>query len=256
MLGRIDESIAWTIRAWEIEPEDPACTGTLAELLVDLGDHATALQLEPEPGIGLLVKRRRYQEAIDVGEWQMIEEPDDIHSRYWLAFAYNVVGWPSDAVRVLNASGLPDTAMPEAREAADLEALVTFIHALDAAGDAEFSHALAEQWIERRHTQSPNWWISFYMACALSAADRHEEALLRLEQVAASPRLPWSFLLRDSRCLQRYAGEPPYKRAVESLERRQAELRRRLPDTLRRFSVSLPLVQSPEKNRVMPTEKP
>ncbi|MEO1204444.1 MAG: tetratricopeptide repeat protein, partial [Pseudomonadota bacterium] len=232
LTGRIDESIAWTIRARDLEPDNPDHTAALAELYADIGDIDTAIRLEPEPGTGLLLKMRRYREAIDAGEMMMIEHPEDLYLRYLLAFAYNVSGRSGDAVRLLETTGLPDTVIPEARQAIDVEAFVTLVDALAAIGATERSHELGEWWVDRQHSENPNWWIQLYVACPLAVIGRHDEALDRLERIADSPRLPWSFLVRDSHCFRQYAREPRYLAIVDTIEARRAALRARVPATL------------------------
>jgi len=239
LIGEVDRSIAWIIRARDLEPDNSEHTAALAELYVDLGDFDTALSLEPEPSIGLLIKTRRYQEAIAEGELLMIDEPGDVYLRYLLAFAYNATGKSASAVRILRTSGLPDTVMPEARQAIDIEAFVTLIDALDAEGDTLRSHELATWWTQRQQVISPNWWVHFYMACPLLVTGREEEALVSLEQIAKSPRLPWNFLLRDSRCLQYFTNEPRYQAMLLAVDERRAKVLSRVPATLLEFGVSL-----------------
>jgi TolB-like protein/DNA-binding winged helix-turn-helix (wHTH) protein/tetratricopeptide (TPR) repeat protein len=239
LIGRVDQSIAWTIRARDLEPGNLEHVGALAELYADIGDFETALRLEPDAGVGLLMKMRQYDAVIDLGEMLMIEEPGDIYLRYLLAFAYNVSDQPAAAVRILRSTGLPESAIPEARHAMDLEALVTLADALDAANETERGHALARLWIGRKHVNSPNWWFQFQSACPRAILGRDDEALDYLEQINRSSRLPWYFLFKDARCLQRYEDEPRYQAVLENIRLRQSELRDRLPTTLRNFGVSL-----------------
>ncbi|MDH3939651.1 MAG: hypothetical protein OET46_01580, partial [Xanthomonadales bacterium] len=86
LIGEVDQAIAWTIRARNLEPGNPDHVEKLAELYASIGDFETALSLETEPGIGLLFRMRRYTDLIDVAEFQMIEVPEDIDVRYLLAF--------------------------------------------------------------------------------------------------------------------------------------------------------------------------
>jgi hypothetical protein len=78
LAGRIDESVAWALRARDREPDNPDHVSKLAELYTLMGDFETALQLEPEPGIGLLFLMRRYEELIDQAEFMVIERPQDV----------------------------------------------------------------------------------------------------------------------------------------------------------------------------------
>ena len=239
LTGNIDHSIAWTIRARDLQPENTTHAESLAELYAELGDFDTALELEPEPGIGLLFKMRRYREVIDVGEFLMIEEPHDIYLRYLLGFAYNATGRYAAAVRILRSTGLPDTVIPEAKQAIDIEALVTLIDAIDGVGETELARELAGWFDARDHAENANWWINVYRACALAVLGRDAEALDRLERVAGSFRLPWESILRDSRCFKRYADQPRYQAVLRHADSRRAELRERLPATLAEFRVVL-----------------
>jgi hypothetical protein len=120
-----------------------------------------------------------------------------------------------------------------------VEAFVTFLDALDATGDTERSHELAEWWIEKQHTQNANWWIHLHIACPLAIVGRHDEALARVEKIEFSPRLPWEFLLRDSRCFRGYENEPRYLNVLNAVETRQSKIRTQLPNTLNDYGVAL-----------------
>ncbi|MEQ9562400.1 MAG: FlgO family outer membrane protein, partial [Woeseiaceae bacterium] len=100
LTGRVDESIAWTLRARDLDPGNDEHVAVLAEMFVDIGDYDTALKLMPQPNIGVLLKMGRYDEFIDEAELLTIDEPDDVHLRYLLAYAYNVTGRSAEAVRV------------------------------------------------------------------------------------------------------------------------------------------------------------
>lgn len=239
LTGRVDESIAWTIKARDLEPDNPAHVGALAELYADIGDVEIALRLEAEPGIGLLTKLRRYQDVLNQGALLMIEYPDDIHLRYLQAWANLVTGNAANAVRLLEDTGLPGTVRPEARQIIDIEAAVYLIDALNAAGKVERSYELAEWWEERGHTESRNWWVHFYYACTLAVLDRRDESLAHLDLVRESPRLPWDYLFRDAHCLQRYSNEPRYQAVLQDIEVRQKSFREQLPRTLERHGLTL-----------------
>jgi TolB-like protein/DNA-binding winged helix-turn-helix (wHTH) protein/tetratricopeptide (TPR) repeat protein len=237
--GKIDESIAWTIRALEAEPDNPLHRAALAEFYIDIGDYDTADALQPKAGFGLLMKMRRYQEAIDEGELLMIDEPDDVHLRYLLAFAYNATGQPADAIRIFKHLGIEDSGLPLPRQIIDIEARFMFADALSAAGETESARDLAQWAIDFVHIDTANWWPHLYSACSHAIIGRDDEALNELEQVARSPRLPWRFLVRDSHCFQRFSGNERYRQVIERIERRLAETREKLPGTLQRFGVDL-----------------
>ncbi len=239
LIGEVDSSIAWTIKARDLDPKNGDHVGALAELYAELGDFETALKLESDPGVGLLFKMRRYDELIDRAELQMIDEPGDIYLRYLLAFSYNVSANPDAAIRTLREIGQPMTQRAEMRQPVELEGFVTYIDALDVGGDADQAMELAQWFTKRRHTESDNWWIHVYRACAFSILARDEDALNEFERVLDSPRLPWDATIKDLQCFQRYRDEPRYQAVLEHAAVRRADLRQRLPMTLAAHAVEL-----------------
>lgn len=239
LIGEIDKSIAWTIRARDLEPENPDHIGALAELYAEIGDFATALRLEPKQGVGLLFKMRRYDELIDIAEIGMIDEPDDIYLRYLLAFAYNATGNSEGAIRILRTLGQPIDQRAEIRQPVDIEAFVIYVDALDASGATSRATELAEWFESKRHTESDNWWIHVYRACSLAVLGRDDLALQRIERVTASPRLPWNSTLKDLRCFLKFQDEPRYHAVLDQIDLRRRKLRERLSETLREYAVAL-----------------
>jgi len=238
--GRLDQGIAWAIRARDKEPGNPANTGMLAELYAEIGDFNTALMLEPEPGPGLLFKMRQYQEVIDTGEFLMIEEPNDIYLRYLLAFSYNATEQHTKAIYVLRSTGLPDSVVPEAKQATDIEAFVYLFDALEGVGEADTAREMANWFLTgRSHVVNDNWWVNLYTGCALAVLGRDGETMDRFDIAAESARLPWDNIARDSRCFRQFADEPRYKAMLQRTDERKAALRERLPATLVEFGVSL-----------------
>ncbi|NIQ94540.1 MAG: hypothetical protein GWN87_10230, partial [Desulfuromonadales bacterium] len=57
LMGHVDISIAWTIRAKDLEPENPGHVHKLAERFADIGDFDTAMKLDPG-GIAVLFHMR------------------------------------------------------------------------------------------------------------------------------------------------------------------------------------------------------
>jgi len=239
LIGQVDHSVAWTIRARNLEPDNPEHIESLAELYAELGDFDTAIALEPEPGVGLLYKMRRYQDLIDIGEFLMIDEPNDLDLRYLLAYSYLITDQPEAAVRMLRSTGLPDTVLGEARQASDIEGYVSLIEALDAIGETILASELAEWWERRAHTDNENWWIIINRACPLAVSGHEDLALDLVVSVADSPRLPWESHIRDMRCFQRFKGNPRYQEMLATVDRRRKALLQRLPATLAEFGVSL-----------------
>jgi TolB-like protein/tetratricopeptide (TPR) repeat protein len=242
LLGQVDRAIAWTIRARDLEPGNPDDIANLAELYASIGDFDTALRLEPEAGVGLLFRMRRYPELIDTAELLMIEEPEDVEVRYLLAFAYNVTGRFESAIHVLGSTGLPDSIINHgARSVADIEALYTLMNALDGFGTDE-TVELAKS-LAQFGEDGPWWgdigWLALYRGCGLAILDRYDEALQLLMRVKESRRLLWSPVIRDSHCFRQFADEPAYQDILRDQEERRARLRERLPATLAEFGVTL-----------------
>jgi len=55
--------------------------------------------------------------------------------------------------------------------------------------------------------------------------------------VKASIGLPWLHLLQDSWCFKRFADGSRYRAVIDNVKARQAQLRERLPATLREYGV-------------------
>jgi TolB-like protein/Tfp pilus assembly protein PilF len=240
--GEIDRAIAWTIRARDMEPDNSDHLQKLAELYASIGDFETAILLEPEPGVGLLFRMRRYRDLIDIAEFLMIEEPGDIDVRYLLAFAYNATGQFESAIHVISTTGQPDIVLNDmVRSVSDFEGFYTLINALAGAGQPEttkLANSLA-LW----SNDGPWWgdvgWIGLFRGCGLAILGRDEEALQLLSLIEESPRLRRAPFIQDSWCFQKYANEPIYQDILLDQEERRAELRERLPATLAEFGVEL-----------------
>lgn len=239
LIGEVDSSIAWTIRARDREPDNPDHVSALSELYAEIGDYDTALLLEPEPGVGLLFKMRRYEEVVEKAEEQMIDEPNDIYLRYLLAFAYKATNQPDAAIRILKTVGQPLAQRAETRQPIEVEGFVNYIDALHALGDLQQAVELAEWFNNKRHTESNNWWIHTYKACTQAIAGHDEDALASLEHIFKSPRLPWASALRDLKCFERFENEPRYAALLEHTKSRRWALQKRLPETLRQYGVEL-----------------
>lgn len=242
LTGELDLAIAWTIRARNLEPGNPDHVGKLAELYAAIGDFETALKLEPEPGIGLLFRMRNYGELIDIAEFLMIEEPEDINIRYLLAFAYNATGQFESAIHILSSTGLPDSLLDgAARSVADIEAFYTLTNALAGIGSPETTE-LAKS-LALFHENGPWWgdigWLALYRGCGLAIMGRYDDALQLLVRVKESDRLLWNPVIRDSFCFKRFSHEPAYQNILEDQENRRALLRQRLSVTLTEFGVKL-----------------
>ena len=238
LTGDVDQSIAWVLRTMELEPSNAAHVAYLAELYADIGDFDTASKLQPEPSIGLLFKMRRYRELINIAEFMMIEEPDDLEIRYLLGFAYTAIGQYEQAIRILSSAGLPDSMYNGARTGAELDGFMTFIDAVYASGEVEVARTLVEWRDQNGHSLSRDWWVDTMIACSASILGNDESALSYLVQIRQSPRLAWDAQLRDRICFRRLAEHPEYNETLVFFDSRRAEIRARLPATLRASGVN------------------
>jgi TolB-like protein/Flp pilus assembly protein TadD len=242
LIGEMDLAIAWTIKARDMEPGNPDHVDKLADLYALIGDVETALQLTPEPGLGVLFQLRRYDALIDAAQLGMIDYPDDPSIRYLLGFAYVAVGEFELAIHVLGSTGLPDTALDDqARSVLEIEAYLTLINAMSAS-DIPEAVALAKDLAS--HRERTEWWgdvgwIGFFRSCNFSILENDEEALHWLSRIKESPRLRPDPYLRDSWCYKRFADHPVYQDVLDYQDRRRAEYRAQLPATLEEFGVSL-----------------
>ena len=240
LAGNIDQSIAWTIRARDLEPGNPLHIGRLAYLYAEIGDFDTALLLEPEPGVGLLFKMRRYGELIDTAEFLMIEEPEDKLIRYLLAFAYNATGQFESAIWVLSSTGLPDSVINGARLGDDLEGYMTLVNAVYGAGESQVADELAGFWMSKHYYRKlSDWWANTYTACALAVLGRDAEALQSLQRGMQSSRLASVPILKDSICFQKFKDESTHHAVLQHFDEQRTGLRKRLPATLADFGVTL-----------------
>ena len=239
-IGRVDEAIAWTIRARDLEPGNVDHIHRLADHFAVIGDFDTALELEPEAGLGILFRMRRYPDLIDVAEFLMIDQPHDIVVRYILAFGHTAVGNYEDALRILATTGQPNVVLENTvRSAADVEGFHTFMNASYANGDLETAIRLANGNFDPDMNTARDWWYNFHSSCSLAIAGREDEAIDYLGTLENSPQVPWEPYLRDSVCMNLLEGRPEYQQIIEHVESRKQELRQKLPATLEQFGVSL-----------------
>ena len=240
--GAPDQAIAFALKARLLRPDDPDIAGQLAELHAKIGDFESAALFEPEPGMGQLFRQRRYVELIDLGQELMIDQPGDVDVLYLLAFALNTEGRFQESVRVLNLTGMSDLVLGESRRANETHYLPTLISALQATGDTDQAHDLAEwnlQFNDKMSSgQEVSTWVNhFAEACALSTLNRDEESLASIEKlldVPAIARTPW---IKDHTCFRKFQNEPRYRAVVSALDARLATIRERLPVTLERYGL-------------------
>lgn len=237
-LGETDRSIAWTIRARDLEPNNPSHEQKLAEYYADIGDAETALKLDPG-GIGILFKLRRYEAMIEAAEYAMIERPEDLRLRSLLAVAYNATGRYESAIHVLIATGLPDSVFNGWRSAEEIDGYYALQNALYAIGETDRARELAQWLVDYGYTESNDWWITVRMACDHAVLGQDDLARQALERAQKSLRLVWDPLLKDAPCFEQFARDPVYRATVRYFDQRRAQLRARLPATLAEFGVAL-----------------
>ena len=242
LIGELDQSVAWALKARRLEPDNPDHNSNLANLFAQLGDEQMARQLEPSPSVGLLFQLRSYDELIDAAEFRMIEEPGDVEVRYLLAFAYVATDAFEPAIRILGSTGLPDTLLEDAaRSVSEIEAFDTLIGALAGSGLPEANEAAISlaQWQQDMPWWGEIGWRALFRSCNFAILGRHKEALELLPRIKESPRLRRAAYLRDSWCFRQYAEDPVYQDVLQDQEVRRAALRARLPATLAEHGVSL-----------------
>lgn len=243
MIGEVDMAIVWAIRARDLEPDNPDHIEKLAALYALIGDADTALKLESPPSLNTLLQFGRYDELIDYAADLMFDEPHDIGIRYMLAFAYLATDAFGPAVHVLTSAGvvLPDKDV-QIRSMADIEAGISLLDAMVGTGAPDLIEAARN--VAAGLERNAPWdgdvgWAAVSRSCNYSILGRHEEALKILPRVKESKRLRYYPMLRGARCLREYADEPVYQDVLKDQEDRRARLRKKLPDTLKEYGVSL-----------------
>jgi tetratricopeptide (TPR) repeat protein len=238
--GELDVAIAWGLRAYRENPNNPEIPRQLAELYARLGDFATAAKFEPDPGVGLLWLRGDYAELVVEAGLLSIDYPNDPRLLTLLAFALNARNDSRNAIRVLENGHLILSPGAEYMTAGADEAMTIYVDALQAVGRNDEARA----WAERKEANDIDpalftaWWALAYRSCTLLQLEREAEALDLLERIKQSEGLAWMPLLRDTLCFRRVADEPRYQELLRHLERRQAELLARLPATLAEYGVA------------------
>jgi len=240
MLGDVDHAIAWTIKARDAEPNNPLHVEQLAEFYTDIGDYETAFALAPDVGVGLLFKMRRYDEMIDQAEFLMIDYPEDMKLRVYLAIAYNAVGKYEAAIRVISTSGLLESFGNGRRSTEEQDGLFALLNAAYASGEIEQAEEIAE-WSFSTHYEADtaDWWVAIEVACKNAILGRDDEVRRRLKRAQESKHLVWEPMLKDAECFKRFADDPVFQATVRHYDELREKLRARLPATLARYGVSL-----------------
>jgi len=238
-VGDVDQAIAWTIRARDLEPDNSAHVDKLAEYYVDIGDFETGLKLAPNH-LGLLFKMRRYVEMIPLAEFAMIDEPQDFLLRSILAVAYNAEGQFESSIHILTMAGLPELVFAGWRAQAEWDGLVALANAHYGTGDIETARELARFGLDFGVMKADfDWWWNVSDACMAVVLGQDDEARELLGRVLNGKRLPWNPVLKDSPCFERFKDDPVYQAALHHFDQLRADLRARLPATLVEFGVKL-----------------
>jgi len=240
LIGEVDVAIAWARKALELQPTDDTAW-YLAELYAEIGDFENARAYEPDPGIGQLLLQRRYPELIELAQRMWLEGEPELRVFYSLCFAYIATGNFEIAADVLESLGIADSE-PESWSAVDAQARVMLVDAKYALGQTDDARRLAQESVALHQLHMDTgmrnaWWPNVLLGCALAAFDRDAEVLDALERIDGSLALPQLPVLLDSHCFQRFKDEPRYRAVIANIERRQKQLRERLPDTLRSHGV-------------------
>jgi TolB-like protein/Tfp pilus assembly protein PilF len=239
LLGEVDKSIAWTLRARDLERANPSHVQKLAEYYADINDRETALRLDPN-SIGILFKMRRYEEMIDIAEFAMIDQPHDLLLRSLLAMAYNATGQYESAIHVLSTTGLPDSVFKGFRSATEMHGYGALMNALYAIGQTEMARELARFRVyEVESPDGNNWALTISMACDRAILGEDDEARKSMEMALQARNLAWDPVLKDAPCFERFADDPVYQVVVRHFDEHREVLRERLPATLAEFGVEL-----------------
>jgi len=241
LMGDVDHAIAWAIKARDAEPGNLRHVEQLAEYYTDIGDYDTAALLEPDLGVGLLFKMRRYDEMIDKAEYLMFDYPEDFRLRTYLGYAYNAKGRFEDAERIITTSGLMNSYSHTRRNSEETDAFSVLLDAVYGRGAIDRAREMTE-WRLATHYESDNtsyWWIAFETACKQAILGDDNEVYRLLQRTQTSNTLPWEPMLKDHVCFKRFADDPVYLATVEHFDDLRAQLRARLPATLAHYGVAL-----------------
>jgi TolB-like protein/Flp pilus assembly protein TadD len=238
ILGDVDKSIAWTIRARDLEPDNALHVAKLAEYYADIGDFDTALALDPE-GIGVLFHARRYEEMLELAEPLFMEEPYDPQLRVTMAYAYNALGQFEYALFMLGPTGLPESVSEGFRSSTEWNGLNAMMNAHYGAGNSEVARELAQFALDYGVVEDFDWWWNLLNACQMAILGLDDRTRAQLERLQNATHLAWEPVLKDSPCFDRFINDPAFQTMVRHFDERREMLRTRLPDTLAEFGVSL-----------------
>jgi serine/threonine protein kinase/tetratricopeptide (TPR) repeat protein len=256
LTGALDAGIAFGLKGYRLLKADGEraapqlvrdTRGQLAELYARIGMFDEASGFEPEPGIGQLFFRQDYDRLIRVAEEYVIDHPEELEAIGLLTLAYNVEGDFVTARDYLERLGFGPTYSPTEEQGANVATpFIAYAEALKALGAdlGTLTDLLRDQLDNMRRGDEKAvalggaWGGSAVLACELALLDRYPEALDRLDVVYRAKGLAWSPYIEDRFCFRPLANEPRYLALVKHLKDRQAELRQRLPATLKEYGVA------------------
>ena len=240
ILGDVDHSIAWTIKARDAQPDNPLHRQRLAEYYTDIGAYETAQALEPDLGVGLLFKMRRYDDMIEKGVDLYWNDPDDVQLQIYLAIAYNAKGRFNDSLRMIEGSRVLDTFGIVRRSALEFDAHIAMLNAAYGSGEVDKAREIIELTQSNHYTgDSTDWWTSLGVGCLYAIGGDDDEVYRRFGRALEGKHLAWEPILRDAACFKRFANDPKFLEVVGHFDELRARLRERLPDTLAQHGVSL-----------------
>lgn len=241
-IGEFEQAIKAGYKALQQAPEDKSIRWLLAELYARLGDVENAQRIDPGPSVSTLYFSRRYKELIEFTDELLLENPNQDLVRFALARAHSATGNFRLTVYLLEFLDFPNAVYVDSRRSNAIEALVNYADALTQLGQVERARDMAE-WVESfmqaSADDSPNvsWWVRVHLSCSQSILGKDAAALRNLEIILESPGLPWYPIIRDQPCFTKFADSPRYQKVLETLDRRRAELRSRVPRAPDQISV-------------------
>jgi hypothetical protein len=126
------------------------------------------------------------------------------------------------------------------RGSEDFGAFFALVDAAHAAGDVEEARALAREHLESHYGgKSSDWWVSLNLACLNAVVGDDSTVYERLQRLLDNNHLAWDPTLKDASCFTRFQADPAYLAVVDHYDGRREMLRKRLPETLARYGVSL-----------------
>lgn len=240
LVGDVDHSIAWTIKARDAEPLNPDHVGKLAEYYVDIGDFDTAEALTPDLSVGLLFKMRRFDDMINLAEELIFDYPDDVQLRVYLATAYNIKGQHNLAIRLITTSGVLDTWANGRRDTDEFNAFTALINGIYGSGLVDEARSVIDRSGDLHYKgDTGEWWVAVNVACRDAILGNDAEVHRLLQHALKGYHLPWDPMLQDAACFDRFADDPTYLALIKHFDNLRALLRIRLPSTLAEYGVSL-----------------